>query len=239
MSRVAIITAASKGMGLACTELLAKEGYQLAVLSRSTEIHELADRIGGIAVQGSTDNQEEAMLKCPSNLNVYLDGINGVHLKEIAVDGSLIISFGCSSKFTLFGSSLIIHLINTGIKVRSAIRALNKVRLISKPTTTLGGCIENSITKKPKNNISVVRQIAFPVSKKVICKDSSTDKPLLRASLNLLKKWIVSSTAIPNITAKTIDTPASNSIPINPNKAPAKSNGKTFGISEIISIRQF
>lgn len=71
MSRVAIVTAASKGMGLACTELLAKEGYQLAVLSRSTEIHELADRIGGIAVQGSTDNQEDLQRLVDATMETY------------------------------------------------------------------------------------------------------------------------------------------------------------------------
>jgi NAD(P)-dependent dehydrogenase (short-subunit alcohol dehydrogenase family) len=59
MNKVAIITAASKGMGLACAEKLAAKGYQLAILSRSPEIHELADKLGGIAVQGSTDNQED------------------------------------------------------------------------------------------------------------------------------------------------------------------------------------
>ncbi|MEO9482058.1 MAG: SDR family oxidoreductase [Ekhidna sp.] len=59
MNQVAIITAASKGMGLACVEKLAEEGYQLAILSRSSEIHDLASKFGGIAVQGSTDNADD------------------------------------------------------------------------------------------------------------------------------------------------------------------------------------
>lgn len=71
MSQIAIITAASKGMGLACAESLAKEGYQLAILSRSSEIHDLATRLGGIAVQGSTDNIEDLSRLVNATLETY------------------------------------------------------------------------------------------------------------------------------------------------------------------------
>ncbi len=71
MSQVAIITAASKGMGLACAEKLASEGYQLAILSRSSEIHDLASRLGGIAVQGSTDNIEDLSRLVDATLETY------------------------------------------------------------------------------------------------------------------------------------------------------------------------
>ncbi len=71
MSQVAIITAASKGMGLACTEKLASEGYQLAILSRSSEIHDLASKHGGIAVQGSTDNTEDLARLVDATLETY------------------------------------------------------------------------------------------------------------------------------------------------------------------------
>lgn len=71
MSQVAIITAASKGMGLACTEKLAEEGYQLAILSRSSEIHDLASKFGGIAVQGSTDNVEDLTRLVDATLETY------------------------------------------------------------------------------------------------------------------------------------------------------------------------
>ena len=57
--KTAIITAASKGMGYACAEKLAANDYQVAVLARSAEIHEIADKLGGIAVQGSTDNADD------------------------------------------------------------------------------------------------------------------------------------------------------------------------------------
>lgn len=71
MSQVAIITAASKGMGLACAEKLANEGYQLAILSRSSDIHDLASKLGGIAVQGSTDNVEDLTRLVDATLETY------------------------------------------------------------------------------------------------------------------------------------------------------------------------
>ncbi|GAB4236728.1 MAG: SDR family oxidoreductase [Ekhidna sp.] len=71
LNKTAIITAASKGMGLAISEKLADEGYQLAILSRSSEIHELADRLGGIAVQGSTDSAEDLKRLVDATLETY------------------------------------------------------------------------------------------------------------------------------------------------------------------------
>ncbi|SNT12779.1 NAD(P)-dependent dehydrogenase, short-chain alcohol dehydrogenase family [Ekhidna lutea] len=70
-TKVAIITAASKGMGLSCAEKLAEEGYQLAILSRSSEIHDLASKFGGIAVQGSTDNVEDLSRLVDATLETY------------------------------------------------------------------------------------------------------------------------------------------------------------------------
>ena len=69
--KTAIITAASKGMGLACAEKLAEEDYQLAILSRSSEIHDLADKFGGIAVQGSTDNEEDLRRLVDATMETY------------------------------------------------------------------------------------------------------------------------------------------------------------------------
>lgn len=78
--------------------------------------------------------------------------------------------------------------INTGMKNKSPNKALNKVTLIKIPTVILGGCTENSKTIKPKNRMTVVKQMAFPDSKKVISIASSILSPLFLASLNLLKK---------------------------------------------------
>ncbi|MEM7298657.1 MAG: SDR family oxidoreductase [Bacteroidota bacterium] len=69
--KTAIITAASKGMGYACAEKLASEDCQVAVLSRSSEIHEIADNLGGIAVQGSTDNVEDLQRLVDATMETY------------------------------------------------------------------------------------------------------------------------------------------------------------------------
>lgn len=55
MDKVALITAASRGMGAACARELAARGYKVALMSRSEEIQSLAQELGGIALQGSSD----------------------------------------------------------------------------------------------------------------------------------------------------------------------------------------
>ncbi len=49
----AIITAASSGIGAACARELAARGYRVALLARSQTVLDLAEELGGIAVQGS------------------------------------------------------------------------------------------------------------------------------------------------------------------------------------------
>ena len=71
MEQVAIITAASQGMGRACAEKMANLGYQLAILSRSAAIHDLATQLGGIAVQGSTDKKEDLERLVEAALETY------------------------------------------------------------------------------------------------------------------------------------------------------------------------
>jgi len=51
--RVAIVTAASKGMGAAIARELARRGYKLALFATSDAVTALAEELGGIAVQGS------------------------------------------------------------------------------------------------------------------------------------------------------------------------------------------
>jgi NAD(P)-dependent dehydrogenase (short-subunit alcohol dehydrogenase family) len=50
---VAIVTAASRGMGAACARELARRGYRLALLARSVDVEALAAELDGVAVLGS------------------------------------------------------------------------------------------------------------------------------------------------------------------------------------------
>lgn len=59
MRRVAIVTAASKGMGLACARQLKSEGYDLAIMARGVEILHVGKELGAACLQGSTENNED------------------------------------------------------------------------------------------------------------------------------------------------------------------------------------
>lgn len=52
-NNVVIITAASRGIGAGCARELAARGYTVALFARSPSIIDLAQELGGIAVQGS------------------------------------------------------------------------------------------------------------------------------------------------------------------------------------------
>ena len=51
--RVAIVTAASRGMGAAIAKRLAEVGYKLVVMSRSDSIYEIADQLSARPIKGS------------------------------------------------------------------------------------------------------------------------------------------------------------------------------------------
>lgn len=53
MKKVAIVTAASRGIGAGCARELAAQGYSVSLLARSESVLSLAQELGGIAVQGS------------------------------------------------------------------------------------------------------------------------------------------------------------------------------------------
>ncbi|MEM7481144.1 MAG: SDR family oxidoreductase [Acidobacteriota bacterium] len=50
---VALVTAASRGMGASCARELAERGWSLALLSRSDDLEPLAEELGALAVRGS------------------------------------------------------------------------------------------------------------------------------------------------------------------------------------------
>jgi NAD(P)-dependent dehydrogenase (short-subunit alcohol dehydrogenase family) len=51
--RVAIVTAASRGIGAGCARVLAEKGYRLALLARTEDLTSLARELAGIGVRGS------------------------------------------------------------------------------------------------------------------------------------------------------------------------------------------
>ena len=58
-SPVAIVTAASKGIGAACARRLAADGFRIAVMSRSDAVQAVADEVGGIAIQGDVTKADD------------------------------------------------------------------------------------------------------------------------------------------------------------------------------------
>src|SRR5262245_60709128 len=56
---VAIVTAASRGMGAACARELARRGYDLALMARSDDIHALAAELGAVAITGSVATESD------------------------------------------------------------------------------------------------------------------------------------------------------------------------------------
>ncbi|WP_343716421.1 SDR family oxidoreductase [Inquilinus sp.] len=69
--RVAIVTAASKGMGAAIARELAQRGYRLALFATSGAVTALAEELGGIAVQGSVTEPADLQRLVDATLERY------------------------------------------------------------------------------------------------------------------------------------------------------------------------
>lgn len=59
MKKIALITAASRGMGAACARELAGRDYELVLMSRSDDVDTLAKELNASALQGSSDNADD------------------------------------------------------------------------------------------------------------------------------------------------------------------------------------
>lgn len=71
MDRVAIITAATKGMGRACAEVFARDGYKVVLLARSAEVIALGERLDGIGVQGSVTATDDLKKLVDTAMSTY------------------------------------------------------------------------------------------------------------------------------------------------------------------------
>ena len=59
MNKVAIITAASKGMGAACAHMLAKEKYNLVLMSRTDRVLEFAKELDAVGMVGNVTKKND------------------------------------------------------------------------------------------------------------------------------------------------------------------------------------
>ena len=58
-NKVAIVTAGGSGMGAACAQRLASDGYRVAILSSSGKGEALAKELGGLGVTGSNQSNDD------------------------------------------------------------------------------------------------------------------------------------------------------------------------------------
>ena len=58
---VAIVTAASRGIGAACARQLSVDGYDVAVMSRSEQVHSIAKEIDGLSFQGDLTSPHDIL----------------------------------------------------------------------------------------------------------------------------------------------------------------------------------
>jgi len=68
---VALVTAASKGMGAACARELAARGYRVSLLARSPDVETLARELRGGATRGSVDSAEDLTRFVSETLAAY------------------------------------------------------------------------------------------------------------------------------------------------------------------------
>lgn len=69
--KVAIVTAASRGIGAGCARELVAQGYAVSLLARSPIVLDLAQELGGIAMQGSMSNLQDLEQLVQNTLNKF------------------------------------------------------------------------------------------------------------------------------------------------------------------------
>lgn len=76
-TKIAIVTAASQGIGAACARRLAQEGHAVVIMARSAGIHDLASELGGHAVVGSVTSPSdiEKLVRHTIDLHGRIDAV--------------------------------------------------------------------------------------------------------------------------------------------------------------------
>ena len=74
---VAIVTAASRGMGAACARELAARGWRVSLMARGADVESLAAELGGIATRGDTARDDDLKRTVKATLDAYgrIDGV--------------------------------------------------------------------------------------------------------------------------------------------------------------------
>ena len=74
---VAIVTAASRGMGAACARELASRGWRVSLMARGADVEALADELGGIATRGDTSRDEDLGRAVKATIDAFgrVDGV--------------------------------------------------------------------------------------------------------------------------------------------------------------------
>jgi len=122
--QVAIVTAASRGIGAGCARELAAQGYTVSLMARSPGVFELADELGGIATQGSIAN--------PQDLQQLVD----TTLIKLGSIDAVVNSFGDPPRPDLLSISDAMWLENFEMLFLSVVRI---ARLVTEPMRQQGG----------------------------------------------------------------------------------------------------
>lgn len=69
--KIAIVTAASRGIGAGCARELAARGYKVSLLARSQQVLTLAQELDGIATQGSMTNLIDLEMLVQNTLDTF------------------------------------------------------------------------------------------------------------------------------------------------------------------------
>ncbi|MBW4557047.1 MAG: SDR family oxidoreductase [Trichormus sp. ATA11-4-KO1] len=124
LQKVAIITAASRGIGAGCARELATQGYRVALIARSPEVMDLADELSGIAIQGSMTSSHD------------LENLVETTLENFGRIDAVVNSFGDPPRPDLLSISDAIWMENFEMLFLSVVRI---VRLVTEPMRQGGG----------------------------------------------------------------------------------------------------
>ncbi|PIG90992.1 SDR family oxidoreductase [Gloeocapsopsis sp. IPPAS B-1203] len=122
--KVAIVTAASRGIGAGCARELVAQGYAVSLLARSPIVLDLAQELGGIAMQGSMSNLDD------------LEQLVQTTLNQFGRIDAVVNSFGDPPRLDLLEISDEMWLQNFEMLFLSVVRL---VRLVTEPMRQQGG----------------------------------------------------------------------------------------------------